>query len=78
MDHKQAITYRFENYGERKSVGQKKYDYGKNGLIHFAVPNIILRGNPTLVAFLQMVDVFLIYLFKTVESMQKFKTISRY
>lgn len=78
MDHKQSITYRFENYGERKSVGRRKYDYAKEGLIHFAVPSIILRGNPTLVAFLQMIDIFLIYMFKTVESMQKFKVISRY
>ncbi len=78
MDHKQSLDYRYQGYKKSDTSTRRKYDYAKEGILQLALPKILFRGNPTLVAFLQLIDVFLIYMFKTVESAQKFKYISKY
>ena len=78
MDHKQSLDYRYLGYDKCKDLGQKKYDYAKEGILTKLLPRILFKGNPTIVTFLQLIDMQLISMFKSVESMQKYKYITNY
>lgn len=78
MDHKQSLDYRYIGYDKTKDLGQKKYDYEKDGILTKVLPRIFFKGNPILVAFIQLIDMQLISMFKSVKSMQKYKYITNY
>lgn len=78
MDIKQSLDYKFLGYQKSTNLGRKKYDYEKNGILVKVLPPVIFKGNPTLVAFLQLIDIQLIAMFKHIEAIRKFKYISSY
>ena len=78
MDIKQSLDYKFLGYQKSTNLGRKKYDYARDGILIRVLPPILFRGNPTLVAFLQLIEIQLITMFKHVEAIRKFKHISSY
>ena len=78
MDIKQSLDYKFLGYQKSTNLGRKKYDYDRDGIPRRVLPPILFRGNPTLVAFLQLIDIQLITMFKHIEEIKKFKHISSY
>lgn len=78
MDHKQSLDYRYVGYQDCNTFGRKKYDYGKNGILTKVLPRILFRSSPKLVAFLQLIDMQLISMFKSIQSVERFKHITSY
>ena len=78
MDIKQSLDYKFLGYQNSTNLGRKKYDYARDGILIRVLPPILFKGNPALVAFLQLIDIQLITMFKHVEAIRKFKHISSY
>lgn len=78
MDHKQSLDFRTGGYKELENQLKIKYDYKKNGILPKILPRILFKGNPILVAFLQLIDIQLISMFSVVEKLQNFKDISSY
>lgn len=78
MEHIKPYTYRMLTYKKDAKLGDNKYDYAANGVLRLALPKIIFKGNPILVAFLQLVDVELITLMKIVQKIQNIKHITSY
>ena len=79
MDIKNSLDYRTYRYTQYNNYGDKKvYDYGKNGILKLCVPKILFKGNPTLVSFLQLIDMRCIMIFKYIDKLKKFKHISQY
>lgn len=78
MDFKQSTEYRYGRLETLNNLGDNKYDYQTNGVLTKSLPKILFKGNSVIVAFLQLIDMEIIYLLKTIEKIQKFKVISRY
>jgi len=78
MDHKQSLDYRFLQYCKNTDTKFNKYDYMREGILNKVLPKILFRGNPTLVSFLQLIDVQFISMFKSIQSVEKYKHITNY
>lgn len=78
MDNKQSLDYRYLQYHTSTDTKQNKYDYARNGILIKVLPSILFKGNPTLVIFLQLIDMELISMFKSVQSVEKYKHITNY
>lgn len=78
MDHKQSLDYRYLQHYKSTDTKFNKYDYAREGILNKILPKILFRGNPTLVMFLQLIDVQLISMFKSVQSVEKYKHITSY
>lgn len=78
MDHKQSLEFRTGKLKALKVDADKRYDYARNGLLNKALPKILFKGNPILVAFLQLIDIQLIVMFKLIDRIQNFKNIASY
>ena len=77
MDFKESIEYRTastETYN--KFNFNNVYDYGRFGILTKCLPKILFKGNPVLVSFIQLIDVKLIMLFKTIDKLKHFKDIT--
>lgn len=83
MDIKQSEDYRttkYENMQQYNHLGNNKYDYERNGILHKCLPKILFRpdGNIVLVTFLQLIDARLIVLLKYIDKLKRFKYIANY
>lgn len=78
MDIKESADYRFKINKIFSSLYIKKYNYGKNGILTKCLPKILFAGHSTIVTFLQLIDMRLILMFKTIDKVKKFKHISDY
>lgn len=78
MDHKQSLDYRYLQYYKNTDTRFNKYDYAREGILRRVLPRILFKGNPNLVAFLQLIDVQLISMFKSIQSVEKYKHITNY
>lgn len=78
MDHRQSLDYRYSGYNGINTFQKSKYDYEKNGILTKVLPRILFKSNPKLVAFLQLIDMQLISMFKSIRSVEKFKHITNY
>lgn len=70
--------YKYHRFERSNNLGSKKYDYGYEGILYRCIPKILFKGNPALVAFIQMVDMRLIMMFKTIDKIKHFKNIIKY
>ena len=79
MDFKNSLEYRTEN---TKSYNNKAYnnyyDYASYGILRKCLPKILFKGNPVLVSFLQLIDIKIIMLLKTIDKLKHFKNINSY
>lgn len=78
MDHKQSLDYRYLQHYKNTNDGFNKYDYMREGILNKVLPKILFKSNPSLVTFLQLIDIELISMFKTIQGIEKFKHISNY
>lgn len=81
MDIKQSLDYKTEIYQDIKkynTLGNKKYDYQKEGVLRHTLPKILFKGNSILVTFLQLIDLKIIMTLKYIERLKRFKYISWY
>lgn len=78
MDFKQGLDFRYHRYSKEDKLGFNKYNYGANGILYKVLPKILFKGNPNIVGFLQMIDLRLIMMFKTIERIRRFKHITAY
>lgn len=78
MDHKQSLDFRTGRLKTLKTDADIRYDYAKDGLLNKVLPKILFRGNPVLVAFLQLIDIQLIVMFKLIDKIKNFKNIATY
>ncbi len=78
MDHKQSLDFRTGRLATLKTDADIRYDYARDGLLNKVLPKILFRGNPVLVAFLQIIDIQLIVMFKLIDKIKNFKNIATY
>lgn len=78
MDIKQADNYREQNLRQLNYTGKNKYDYEKHGILTKVLPKILFKGNSIFVTFLQLIDLRIIMMFKTIDKLKYFKRISDY
>lgn len=78
MDHKQSLDYRFLQHYKNTDTKFNKYDYMREGILNKVLPKILFKGNPILVSFFQLIDVQLISMFKSIQSVEKYKHITNY
>jgi hypothetical protein len=81
MDIKQSLDYKTEIYQDIKkynTLGNKKYDYQREGVLRHTLPKILFKGNSILVTFLQLIDLKIIMTLKYIERLKRFKYISWY
>lgn len=76
MDIKQADTYRNQELYGMTFDGTNKYDYEKNGVLEKVLPRILFKGNSIFVTFLQLIDLRIIMLLKTIDILKYFKRVS--
>lgn len=70
--------FKYYRYRKVDNLGNNKYDYGYEGILYKCLPNILFKGNSNLTAFLQLLDMRLIMLFKTIDKIKNFKNIQAY
>lgn len=81
MDIKQSLNYKHEAYedvSKYNKLGNKNYNYEKEGVLRKCLPKILFNGNSILVTFLQLIDLRIIMTLKYVDRLKKFKYISWY
>lgn len=78
MDIKQSDTYRNKELRKLTIDGSNKYDYEKNGVLNKVLPKILFKGNSIFVTFLQLIDLRIIMMLKTVNLLNHFKRVSDY
>lgn len=79
MDFKNSLDYRtgnLENYNNK--AYKNYYDYASYGILNKCLPKILFKGNPILVSFLQLIDIKIIMLLKTIDKLKYFKNITSY
>lgn len=79
MDVKNNINKKHKDL-EKFNITEEfpKYDYGTDGILNKTLPKILFKGNVILVTFLQLIDLRLIMLFKSIDKIKRFKWISWY
>lgn len=78
MDFKFDNNFKWHRYDRFNKLGNKKYDYGYEGILYKTMPKILFKGNATITAFLQLIDMRLIMMFKTIDKIKNFKNIAQY
>ena len=79
MDAINDLTYRYYTTDEyNKKAYNNKYDYAKYGILTKCLPKVLFKGNPILVSSIQLLDMRLIMLFKTIDRIKNFKNIMNY
>ena len=78
MDIKQSDNFRDQNLKQLNYTGNNKYDYEKYGVLTKTLPKILFNGNSIFVTFLQLLDLRIIMVLKTVDKIKYFKRISDY
>lgn len=76
MDIKQADTYRNAELRKFMHNGNNKYNYEKNGILNKVLPKILFKGNSIFVTFLQLIDLRIIMMLKTINLLNHFKRVS--
>jgi len=76
MDIKQSDDFRDKNLRQLNYTGNNKYDYEKNGVLTKTLPKILFKGNSIFVTFLQLLDLRIVMLLKTIDKIKYFKRIS--
>lgn len=79
MDFKNSLYFRtgnIESYNNKAYNGY--YDYASYGILIKCLPKILFKGNPVLVSFLQLIDIKIIMLLKTIDKLKHFKNITSY
>lgn len=75
MDFKYLRNFKWHRYERANKVGNQKFDYGYEGILYRCLPKILFKGNPSITAFLQLIDMRLIMMFKTIDDIKHFKDI---
>lgn len=79
MDFKNSLDYRTENIKSyNNNAYNKYYDYASYGILSKCLPKILFKGNAILVSFLQLIDIKIIMLLKTIDKLKHFKNITSY
>lgn len=78
MDIKVGDDFRTNRFNLYKITGENPYNYAEEGILTKCLPKILFKGNSVLVAFLQLLDMRLILLFKYIDKIKRFKYISWY
>ena len=79
MDIKNKQDKRTEFFGKFNQTKEiEPYDYENEGILTKTLPQILFKGNTILVAFLQLIDVRVIMLFKYIDKLKRFKWITWY
>ena len=79
MDFKNSLDYRTENIKSyNNNAYTKYYDYASYGILSKCLPKILFKGNAVLVSFLQLIDIKIIMLLKTIDKLKHFKNITSY
>lgn len=78
MDIKNSLGYRYDYYTKYSWDGNNRYKYEEDGILTKSLPKILFKGNSVLVTFLQLIDLRLIAMFKYIDKLKYFKSISRY
>lgn len=78
MDIKQSFDFRYKRLKGIEYSGSNKYDYAKHGVLNRIIPKVLFKGNSILVTFLQLIDLRIIMMLKTVDTIKYFKRISDY
>ena len=78
MDIKSSIDLKTSRYTEYNLLGNNKYDYARYGILNKCLPKILFKGNSLLVAFLQLIDMRLVMMFKWIDKLKHFKHITWY
>ena len=78
MDIKQSDNFRYQNLKQLNYTGSNKYDYEKHGVLTKTLPKILFKGNSIFVTFLQLLDLRIIMMLKTIDKLKYFKRISDY
>ena len=72
----QEWTYRREiSYNKNES---RVYDWETEGVLRKCLPQILFRGTPILVSFIQLIDMRIILLLKACKRIKEFKHISMF
>lgn len=81
MDIKQSNEYMWETYEDISRydlIGNRKYNYGRDGILRKCLPKILFKGNSVLVSFLQLIDLRIILILKYIDRLKRFKYITWY
>lgn len=79
MDIKVADDIRTQSLSiTNDTTDVKHYDYEKEGILTKTLPKILFKGNSILVTFIQLIDIRLIMMFKTIDRLKRFKWITWY
>lgn len=76
MDFTFDKEFRHHRLERNNDLGFQKYDYGYEGILYKCIPKILFKGNSNLTAFLQMIDMRLILMFKTIDKIKHFKNVA--
>lgn len=78
MDFKFDKDFRTHRYNRANNLGNQAFDYGYEGILYRCLPKILFKGNPSITAFLQLIDMKIILMFKTIDRLKHFKNIASY
>ena len=78
MDIKNSLGYIYDYYTKYSWDGNNRYKYEEDGILTKSLPKVLFKGNSVLVTFLQLIDLRLIAMFKYIDKLKYFKSISRY
>ena len=79
MDFKNSLDFRTGNIESYNNKAYNNYyDYASYGILSKCLPKILFKGNPVLVSFLQLIDIKIIMLLKTIDKLKHFKNITSY
>lgn len=76
MDFTFDNTFKWHRFERSNRLGNQKYDYGYEGILYHCLPKILFKGNSSITAFLQLIDMRLIMMFKTIDKIKNFKNIA--
>lgn len=78
MDIKNSKDFRNYRLTLYNNLGTNKYDYARYGILTKSLPKILFKGSPNLTAFLQLLDMRIIMMFKYIDKLKHFKHITWY
>ena len=78
MDIKNGLEFRTYSFSQYNTLGDPKYDYARFGILNKCLPKVLFKGNNILTAFLQLIDVRLVLMFKQIDKLKHFKHITWY
>ena len=78
MDIKNSLDYQYSYYKQYDKNGNNRYKYEEDGILEKCIPKILFKGNTLLTTFLQLIDLRIIMMMKSIDRLKKFKFISNY